>query len=357
MEGTIKQDLIYKKRDCIGIDIGTNSVKVVQLKKKKKFVKLIGYVTKKLPSNLMIEGIISDPEELAKIIREMISQISKGGSKPEKVLASIPDSRIFTRVLELPPMEEKEMKEAILWEADQAVPMALTDLVVDWKVLGPSLAKDGSNDVLLMAAPLGIVNTYVQLFNILDLQPEAIESSLCSIVRSLVSNKEQDEVVIIADIGGTATNLGVYDTALRFSDTVDVGGQKITEAIAEDMKISEEKAEKLKVDEGLKNSNVKEILRPLLGNLQSGIKKVIKYYQEKSNGTRKVEKVILCGGSSNLSGLTEFLASELGIEVKVGNPWVNINTYPLKCVPRNEVPSFANAIGLSLRGIEEEKLA
>lgn len=330
-------------------------MKIVQLKKKKKFVKLVGYAARQLPDNLLIEGIISDPDELAKIIRGMIEDEGGGKIKAEKVIASIPDSKIFTRVLELPQMEPKELKEAVYWEADQSIPMALTDLVIDWQVLGPALGKKGLNDVLLMAAPLGIVNTYVQLFNTLGLQPEAIESSLCAIVRALISNKDQHEAMIVADIGNTSTNLGVYDTALRFSNTLVTGGQAMTEAITESQKIALEKAEKLKIEEGLKSEKVAAALDHLIENLKNEIKKVKKYYEERTDDKRRIEKLILCGGSSNLLGLTECLAQDLGIEVKVGNPWVNINTYPLKSVPRNEVPSFANAIGLSLRGIEEDR--
>jgi len=164
-----KQDLIYKKKDCLGLDIGASSVKIVQLKKKKSLTKLAGYGASPLPDNLVIEGIISDPESLAKIIKAMMSNAKEGRFTAEKIIASIPDKNVFTRVLELPDLSEKDLKEAVMWEADQSIPMALTDLVVDWQVIGPSVSKDGTNDVLLVAAPLAIVNSYMQLFNILGL--------------------------------------------------------------------------------------------------------------------------------------------------------------------------------------------
>lgn len=345
-----KQDLIYKKKDCLGLDIGASSVKVVQLKKKKSLTKLVGYESRELPENLIIEGIITDHEKMTKLIKGMMAETKEGRFTADKVIASIPDKNVFTRVLELPKLSDKDLKEAVMWEADQSVPMAITDLVVDWQVLGSSVTKEGMNDVLLVAAPIAIVNSYVQLFEKLGLQPEGIETSLVSVIRALVSNKEHNEVMLVADIGSRSTNLGFYDHTLRLSDSLDVGGKTFTEAIVSGLKIDEQEAEKLKISKGLKDERVKDLLDSILENLKTEMQKVIKYHNDRSEG--ETSKVILCGGGSNLIGLTEYLSDALKVEVKVGNPWVNIDTYPLKPVPKTESPAYANAIGLALKGME-----
>lgn len=349
----LKQDKVYKQKDCLGLDIGASSVKIVQLKKKKSLTKLVGYESRALPDNLIIEGIISDHQKMAKIIKEMLAETKEGKFTAEKVIASIPDTNVFTRVLELPELSEKELKEAVMWETDQSVPMATTDLVVDWQVLGPSYAKDGMNDVLLVAAPLAIVNSYIQLFKILDLQPEAIETSLISVVRALVSSKEHGETMVVVDIGAKKTNLGIYDNTLSFSDSIDFGGDVLTEAIAEGMKLEKDKAEKIGRASGLHDKKVKEKVLPVLEVLKNEITKVIRYHDERSGEDKKLSKIVLCGGSSNFIGITEYLADEFKMEVKIGNPWVNIDTYPIKPVPKNEAPAYTNAIGLSLRGLED----
>ncbi len=346
-----KQDLIYKQKDCLGLDIGASSVKIVQLKKKKSLTKLVGYQSRVLPENIVIEGIISDHEKMTKIVKEMMSETREGKFTAEKVIASIPDTNVFTRVLQLPKISDKELKEAVMWEADQSVPMALTDLVVDYQVLGPSTDKEDMNDILLVAAPLAIVNSYVQLFNMLGFQIEAIETSLASVLRALVSNKDHEEVMLVADIGAKSTNLGFYDHTLRLSDSLDTGGGSFTSLIASSLSLDEKAAEKLKTTSGLKDDKVKNALKDTLESLSNEMQKVIRYHDERFE--KKTAKVILCGGSSNLIGLTEYLADKLKIEVKVGNPWVNIDTYPLKPVPKSEAPAFANAIGLSLRGMED----
>jgi len=346
----LKQDLIYKKKDCLGLDIGASSVKIVQLKKKKSLTKLVGYQSRVLPENIIIEGIISDHEKMAKIIKEMMLETKEGRFTAEKVIASIPDTNVFTRVLELPKISEKNLKEAVLWEADQSIPMAASDLVIDWQVLGPSATKEDMNDVLLVAAPLAIVNSYIQLFEKLEMQPEAIETSLASVLRSLVSNKEHDEVMLVADMGARSTNLGFYDHTLRLSDSLDIGGKTFADIVSQGLKIDASEADKLLFSKGLKEKEIADLLKSTLGNLKDEIQKVIKYHDERFE--KKTSKVILCGGASNLIGITEYLADSLKIEVKVGNPWVNIDTYPLKPVPRQEAPAFANAIGLSLRGME-----
>lgn len=347
----LKQDLTYKQKDCLGLDIGASSVKIVQLKKKKSLTKLVGYESRILPENITIEGIISDHDKMAKLVREMMTETKEGGRfTAEKVVASIPDKNVFTRVLELPDLSGRELKEAVMWEADQSIPMALTDLTVDWQVLGSSRTKEGMNDVLLVAAPLAIVNSYVQLFEKLGLQPEAIETSLMSVIRALVSNKDHNEVMLVADIGSVSTNLGFYDHMLRFSDSLDFGGRSFTEAIESGLNLSAKEAEKVKASKGLKDKKVENLLHPTLESLKNEMQKVIKYHDDRFEG--QTSKVILSGGASNLIGLTEYLADALKVEVKVGNPWVNIDTYPLKPVPKVEAPAYANAIGLALKGME-----
>lgn len=347
----LKQDKIYKQKDCLGLDIGASSVKIVQLKKKKKLTKLVGYQARVLPENIIIEGIVSDHEKMAKLIHEMMVETKEGKFTAEKVIASIPDTNVFTRILELPELSEKELKEAVMWEADQSIPMAVTDLVVDWQVLGPSITKEGMNDVLLVAVPLAIVNSYIQLFDILGLQPEAIETSMISVVRALVSSKEHDETMIVADIGAKKTNLGIYDSTLRFSDSIDFGGDVLM-GLALDGLNTNKKEDQGKAP-GLHDKKIQEKVRPALETLKNEITRVIRYHDERSKEARKLSKIVLCGGGSNFSGLTEYLAEELKMEVKIGNPWINIDTYPIKPVPKTEAPAYANAIGLSLRGMED----
>lgn len=285
----------------------------------------------------------------------MIAETKEGEKfTAEKVVASIPDKNVFTRVLELPKLSGKELKEAVMWEADQSIPMAMTDLTVDFQVLGPSAAKDDMNDVLLVAAPLAIVNSYIQLFDILGLQLEAIETSLASVVRALVSNKEHDEVMLVADIGARSTNLGFYDHTLRLSDSLDIGGKTFAESLINGLEIDEKEADKLLFSKGLKEGKTENLARPVIESLKDEMQKIIKYHDERFE--RKTTKIILCGGASNLIGITEYLTDSLKVETKVGNPWVNIDTYPLKPVPKSEAPAYANAIGLSLRTIEEDML-
>jgi len=350
----LQRDLIYKNEECIGIDIGSSCVKAVQLKKKKSLTKLVFYDSISLPENIVIEGIIAEPEVLAKTIKEMLSKKDRGIFSAKKVVASIPDVYLFTRVLELPYLKDKELAEAVFWEVDQSIPMAVTDLVVDWQILGPSLKED-LQDVLIIASPRSIVNSYVQLFAALDLKAEAIESSMVANTRSLISAEGKDDVAIIIDWGGKSITMGVYDKTLLFSDSLDFGGDKMTSLISGALKIDLEKAENLKKEEGLNDKKAADALGPLLTTVSNEIKRVIRYHDERNNDSKKTKKLILTGGVAPMPGLTEYFSSLLNIETIVGNPWTNINTYPLKAIPKSEAPGFANAIGLSLRSFEEER--
>jgi len=175
---------------------------------------------------------------------------------------------------------------------------------------------------------------------------------MASVTRALVSNKDHDDVMLVADMGAKTTNLGIYDNALRFSDTVDMGGDILISLISSEGEGNGKKDGKDKVGEGLKDEKIKAALEPSMVTLVTEMEKMMKYYADRFN--KKTSKIVLCGGASNLPGITEYLTDKLKVEVKIGNPWINIDTYPIKPVPKSEAPAYANAIGLSLRGMGEE---
>lgn len=330
-----KLDLIYKKKDVLGLDIGSTSVKIAQLKKKKGRIHLAGCSAQDLDFDPFDDGVISDPKRMAEVIKGLLKQPKWGKFSAKRVAVSIPETKIFTRVLELPKMSEEELKEAINWEADQYIQIPTKELYIDWEIIGPiKRGKENVNEILMVAVPKKIVESYLETLKILKFEPFWVEMNLQAVTRAMISNKSKDEAIIVVDIGGSSSGIAVFDHKIKITGSIPFGGSNIVDTT---------------------NDKKKKIVFPEAGSLADEIKKLIDYYENKKEQVgKKITKVILCGGSASHPGITEEIGEKIKIPVEVGNPWVNISTYPLKPVPKSESPRYANAIGLALMGVIDE---
>jgi len=346
-----KIDPIWQKKDILGMDIGSGSLKVVQLKKTGLLTKLVGYGQMAVPENFIIEGIIAEPEKLAELTKKFFETTVWGKITAKRVCTSLPESKIFTRTITLPHMNGKALEEAVNWEASQTIPMAMTDLFIDYQVIGPSAEDPKNDEIIYAAAPKAIVNSYIQFFNLLNLEIEGIETSLTAIIRAAVSKKKAGEAVMVIDIGSKTTNLAVFDRVIRLTGSTLIGGDQVTYRIAEALGINEKEAEKVKKQKTTDKTKVREAIDFEVTEITKEATKMINYYAEKNKKASPVSKVILCGGSASLDTLSEIISEKLGVPAELGNPWANISVYPLKSVPKDEAPAYTNAVGLALLGV------
>jgi len=207
------------------------------------------------------------------------------------------------------------------------------------------------------------------------LEPFALEIESLAIVRALIKNETTTSPVLFIDFGATKTSFIIFSGhSLRFTSSILVSSNNFTEIIAKSMSISPEKAEDLKIKHGLtgkisskKKTNKKEerkifeALIPALVDLTQQIKKHLEYYQTHSShehlspGNKKVSKIILCGGGSNLKGFPELLSMELKLPVEIGNPWTNISPGKIesKQLTNEQFLGYSTALGLALRAIKK----
>jgi len=355
MEFSFKTSSIWKPRDVVGLDIGTNSIKVVQLRKKGKLTNLVGYGQVDLPDNYIIEGIISETEKTAKLLKEILNKPPWGKITATRVNMSLSESKVFTRILTLPHTDEKSRNDAVIWEANQIVPMAVSDLYIDWQLIGPNNEDPKTDDIIFAAAPKSIVNSYIQLIGLAGLEVMGIEINLSAVARAVVSNKDMNETVLIVDLGRKSTSAAIFDKYIRVTGSILTGGDNLTQKIANVLKIDKTEAENLKLKKDDKEAiKVREAIDTELTEITREIDRMIKYYYEKINKENTVTKILLCGGTASLPGLAEYFTEKLDIPAIVGNPWSNISVYPIKPVPKDEAPLYTNAIGLALVGLEDE---
>ncbi len=350
--------LVYRRSPLLGIDIGSHSAKIVQLHHSSKTIEVLGYVSINFPPELVVEGIVVDPDAMAKAIAPAFA--SKGMKfSAKRVATALPVSKVFTRVLQLPAMEKADLEEAIRLEAEQSIPVPATDLVMDHEIIGSSHTVKGEaqTDVLMVAAPRAIVDSYVKLFNALHLEIAAVEITLMAIARALVTAGGYPTPALIVDFGSTSADLAVYDQVIRLTGTTSGGGDQITAALVKNLGVTPEQANEIKIKFGIGPSGLQpkviEALNPLLKSLITEMKKAIKYYQDRNPG-KQIKSVVVTGGSANVPGLINYLNQNLGLELSVMNPWTNLKLKHLKPPPGLESSLYSTAIGLALAEVSND---
>ena len=345
-----------------GLDISDSSVKIIKLKKKRGGFILHSFNEIGIKHGIVEEGIIRDEESLVRIIKSAVKTVKGKKINTKYVVASLPEEKSFSQVIQVPKMEDDELQSAVPFEAENYIPLAIDKVYLDFQKI--SQDKNSSRlDLLISATPKAIVDSYVSCLKKAGLVPCALELESQAIARALVDAKEDVSPVILIDFGGDNTDFIVFSGhSVRFTCSIPISSELLTSAIRDNLSVSRAEADDLKVKYGLigdkkSKQDASEAMSPILKNLVSQIKKYINFYHDHvlqgyfpSDG--KIEKIILCGGGANLKGLTNFLYGELKIPVELGDPFLN----PLLNKNKNKRPishekslSFATAFGLALR--------
>jgi len=353
------------KPEAFGLDISDLSLKILKLKKKKNFLSLASFGEDEIKPEIIEGGEIKNVEALGKIIKEAVSKIKGEKIKTKYVVCSLPEEKAFLQIIQMPMMKEEELKKAIYFEAENYIPLPMEEVYLDYQIVKPVINHLDHFDVLIIAMPKKVIDPYVLALKKAGLIPKILEIESQAIARALVRNGVSPSSLLLIDLGATRSSFIIFSGySLRFTSSISVSSQKFSDAIAKNLKIDLNEAEKLKIKSGLKEGEkIFEILSPLLKNLIKEIKICLFYYHTHIHhehlplDSKEVEKIFLCGGGANLKNLANFLSFELRTPVELSNPWSNILPEPLKEVPElsyEKSLSYATALGLALRGIKEK---
>lgn len=341
------------KSNTFGLDIGTTSIKAVSLKLDQKKITVESVAVSPFTAKSILSESQINQQTISASIKEMLSiaQI-----KTKDVNVSIPASQVFTKIIEVPELSEKELASSLSWEMEQYIPLPLNQVRTDWQILD-HFSKSGQKtmSVLIIAASLTILQKYENILNISGLKPASIETEMISIHRALSPMLSANETSLIVHLGSSTTNISITsDKVLRFVATIGLGGLAITRAISSDLGIASSQAEELKKIYGMDNTTldgkIGAALHPILEAIIADIKRAILTYREKNQGT-SINKVILSGGSALLPGINKFFADSLGLPVSIGNTFTlfQIGNVPEEILA--ESPSYNVVVGLALRDI------
>jgi type IV pilus assembly protein PilM len=350
-----------KPKSFLGIDIGTSSIKVVQLRKIEDKFKLetygeistVGYV-ERLNESFQSTSLKS----LEGITREMVKlALDKAKVDAKNVVMAVPVFSSFTSVIEMPEMADKELDRAIEFEARKYIPIPSTEVVLDWKIIDSGIIKDGVSEkpfkgkrIFLIAVPKEVVNKYIRIAESLDLKINALELESFSFARSLTFNETGP--VCVLDIGARATSFTIIDKGIvQMSHGLDIAGAEMTRILASSLGVAFKRAEDFKLAHGIDHSDseeMKESLMTLVDEILTESERIINDYKVKTG--RKIEKLILNGGSARMEGLKEYAEKKLNVKTSIADPWSRI-VYPanLKKVLEELGPEFSVAVGAAMR--------
>lgn len=364
----------------LGVDISSANIKAVELKNERGRARLITYGFVEQSTDL----VKASSEEMQKQVISLLQAVlDKAKTTTKKTVAALPNYSVFSSIMSLPQMSQKDLAQAVQWEAKKIVPLPIDEMIIDWKVLPegskppspsslpPSSApkvpaqpegeappqkrdeKQGNSRILLTAAPKNLVERYVALFRQAGLELTGLETESFALERSLVGNDPNP--IMIVDIGALTSNIIVAEKGIPLLNrSVDVGGASITKMISGSLGVDMMRAEQFKRDIGFTSQGDGGILKTIESSINPIINE-LKYcfdLYRSQEGIGHVAKIILTGGSSFLPGLSDYLSRLLSIKVFVGDPWARV-IYPTELRPALEElgPRFSVAIGLAMREI------
>jgi len=356
----------FGAKKFLGIDIGVSAIRIVALKRGVRGYELDNYGEVKAgfirhDSELRKEGfsLFDDnvPEIISAVCREMKTNI-------KDVNFSIPDFSTFSINLEIPKIEKSSSEkvfEMIKYEVRPFVPVPLSDLTLDWVVVEEKNQKS-KTEVLVVAIPNEIIRQYQEISRRANLKLRVLEAEVFALTRSAFHSGLKGVIGLI-DIGENSTTINIVEKGvLKTNFTFNIAGRRLTETLANSLNIDYNKAEEIKIKIGLKKAgngidpvvaeHARKSLMIIVNYILEETKKVFRnFYQQKG---KKIEKVVLHGGSSLLPGLKEYFEDALKKPTEILNPFVNISYKSfLKEALKQRGPFFAVAVGLALKGLEE----
>jgi type IV pilus assembly protein PilM len=307
---------------AVGIDIGSTSIKVVQLEKAGGRFRLLAAGAAPCPSPGLLSDADEHIEQVAQAVKKLLSDTKISTTK---AYFSIPESKAFSRIVKLPYLTDREIDSAISWQAETYIPIPVAESSFDYQILQriePVAGKQGEVDVLLVATPKSVISKYLKLGELLGLEVAALRTDLLSLAKALAP---ADKLAVLLDMGAQGTGIAVCDLGKVYvSRTTLTGGNVFTRALSTALEVSLEQAEEYKKAYGLSDQlegKIKDILSPLVATVVDEIKKTFQYYKAETGSEKLMNYVIVSGGSAGMPGLVPYLAKELAAEVDIADPF------------------------------------
>ena len=345
------------KKGLVGLDIGSSSVKAVELQGKLNGLQLMSLGFEGLLPDTVVDGQIMELNDVSHVIAE----IFRGHQiKTDRVAAGVSGSSVIVKNIVVPQMTREELEESIDWHAEEHIPFDIADVSLDYQVVdsGPD-----SLQVLMAACKRDFIANIRQAIQLAGKQPVVVDVDAFALQNCYEVNYQPDnhETVALLNVGAATMNINILrGTQSIFTRDVSVGGNQYTALLQKELGLTYEQAEAVKrggeAPAGVQAEEIEAALESVSDMLALEISKTFDFYRATAeDGSSSVQKILLSGGSSKLRGLPEYLENRFEIPVELFDPFRRIKVDERRFDPdylREVTPEMAVAVGLALRGVE-----
>jgi type IV pilus assembly protein PilM len=349
--------LFSKKKEVIGIDIGSSSIKLVQLKDLKGAYQLLNVGIAPLPPEAIVDNTLMDSSAIVSTIKNLVASL---GVKVKDIACSISGNSVIIRKIVLPAMPLEELEDQITWEAEQYIPFDINDVNMDFQILSPDSIDPSKMNVLLVASKKDIINDYHAVFNESGLHLTVVDVDSFAVQNAFEINSDfgMEDVIALINIGASIMNINIIKSGYTlFTRDVQMGGNLYTEEIQKQMGISSSEAESIKtLAHESNNSLLFEVLSKVNETITQEIRRSLDFYNSTASEDR-IAKVCISGGGSKVYKLIESISDKTGLTVEVINPFAKLKYSEKDFDPEylQEIgPLMAVTVGLAIRRVGDK---
>ncbi len=348
--------LFRKNKTLLGLNIGSGYIKMVELKDSGSVYTLSNFGMAALPADAIVDGTIMDTTAIVNAIVNLTGNLKL---KKKRVCTSISGHSVIIKKITLPLMDENTIEDTIHQEATQHIPYDISDVNLDFQILGPSQTNPENMDVILVAVKKETINDYLLLVEEAGFVPVVVDVDTFALENVYEYNYEESEkkVVALVDIGANLTCINILDEGITcFSRNITSGSRLITEQLQKKFSLNYENAELLKL--GCPESSKTDVTAALSAineaafSLINEIAKAIEFFHTSAMTEERVERIILSGGGAKTHNIVQSIQKNTGIETELIDPFRNIiipeKHFDLEYI-QDIAPLAAVATGLALR--------
>ncbi len=349
--------LFKKKKEVIGIDIGSSSVKLVQLKENKGSFQLLNAGIFPLPPEAIVDNTLMDSSTISTVIKNLVSSL---GIKIKDVVCSISGNSVIIRKIVLPAMSQEELEDQISWEAEQYIPFDVNDVNMDFQILSPDNNDPSKMNVLLVASKKDIINDYVSVFSEAGMQLSVVDVDSFAVQNAFEANHDygSEDIIALVNIGASVMNINVIkDGITLFTRDVQMGGNLYSEEIQKQVGLSSEDAEigKLLALES-NNKLIQSVMLKVNETITQEIRRSLDFYNSTA-GDDRISALFVSGGGSKVYNLIDTIAEKIGLPVEKLNPFAKLKYNEKDFDPEylQEIgPLMAVPVGLAIRKVGDK---
>jgi type IV pilus assembly protein PilM len=348
-------NLFSGKKNIAGIDIGSSSLKLVEISESADGFALSNLSQIRLPRGVIMAGLLQEPALLSQKIKELYKS---SGCRTKSVVTSLSGHTIIVKKATFPSADESELRDLLNDEGEKYLPFDdIKEVNFDFQILGQSDVMPGHMDVMLAAAKKDVVDAYVSAIENAGLKPVIMDIDSFALETMYEANydTEENDIVVLINVGASITNINVIKQGGSiFTRDFASGGNSVTESIQKKLGIAFDEAEMMKVEASENEGDANTLSQEIIDHAEPivlEIERSVDYFRSTYSG-EYIKKVLLSGGSAKIPGILQTLMQRLNIETELVNPLKNIrfNQKKFDAAYLDSIgPIFALAVGLSLR--------